>query len=219
MPRRDSLPESASVATPQEGEKLCAPAAERNAGPIVDLVAEFAPAGGRALELASGTGQHAVALARRLPALDWQPSDIDPARLASIRAWVAEAALPNLRAPVTLDATSPGWADAHGPRDLVVVINLFHLVSAAECETLVNEATRALSPGGVLIVYGPFMRAGALTSEGDRAFHARLAAADPEIGYKDDFDTLDMMIAAGLTPRAAIEMPANNLGLVAARES
>ncbi|WP_371060534.1 DUF938 domain-containing protein [Rhodosalinus sp. 5P4] len=219
MPRRPNLPDAASVAAPQDGGKLCAPAAERNAGPIADLVAEFAPASGRALELASGTGQHAVALARRLPALDWQPSDIDPARLASIRAWAAEAALPNLRAPVTLDATAPGWADAHGPRDLVVVINLFHLVSAAECETLVHEAARALSPGGTLIVYGPFMRAGELTSEGDRAFHARLAAADPEIGYKDDFDTLDMMIAAGLTPRAAIEMPANNLGLVAGRDS
>ncbi len=219
MPRRPNLPDSASVAAPQDGEKLCAPAAERNAGPIADLVAEFAPETGRALELASGTGQHAVALARRLPGLDWQPSEIDEARLASIRAWAAEAALPNLRAPVTLDATAPGWAAGQAPRDLIVVVNLFHLVSTADCETLVAEAARALAPGGVLVIYGPFMRAGELTSEGDRAFHARLAAADPEIGYKDDFDTLDMIVAAGLTPRAVIEMPANNLGLVAGRDS
>ena len=219
MPRRDSLPENASTAAALGGGKLTAPAAERNAGPIADLVAEFAPESGRALELASGTGQHAVALARRLPGLDWQPSEIDEARLASIRAWAAEAGLPNLRAPVTLDATAPGWAAGQAPRELILVINLLHLISAAECETLISEAARALAPGGVLVIYGPFMRAGELTSEGDRAFHARLTAADPEIGYKDDFDTLDMIVAAGLAPRAVIEMPANNLGLVAGRDS
>ncbi|RBI85789.1 methyltransferase [Rhodosalinus halophilus] len=217
MTRRLDLPDSASVATPGAGGKLTAPSAERNAGPICDLVAAYGPEEGRALELASGTGQHAVALARRLPALDWQPSEIDAERRASIRAWAAEAQLPNLRDPVEIDAATPGWAARHGPADLILLVNLFHLIPEADARTIVAETAQALAAGGTFILYGPFMRGGELTSEGDRSFHARLAAQDPEIGYKDDFDVVDWLHAAGLTLDALVEMPANNLAFVARR--
>jgi len=217
MTRRLNLPDSASAARPGADGKLCAPSAERNCDPICDLVALYGPGEGRALELASGTGQHAVALARRLPALTWQPSDVAQERLASIRAWVTEAGLPNLRDPVEIDATSPGWGADHGGQDLVLLVNLLHLISDAEAETLIREAARALVPGGRFIVYGPFLRAGELTSEGDARFHESLKAQDPEIGYKDDFDVIDWMMAAGLELAHAIEMPANNLSLIAHR--
>ncbi|MFP4275050.1 MAG: DUF938 domain-containing protein, partial [Paracoccaceae bacterium] len=210
-------PDSASVARPGEGGKLFAPSAERNAGPICDLVERYGPPRGRALELASGTGQHAVALARRMPELDWQPSEIDEGRRASIRAWGAEAGLPNLRAPLALDAARPGWAAAHGPADLILLVNLLHLITEAEARTIVAETGRALAPGGIFILYGPFMRAGELTSEGDARFHESLKTQDPEIGYKDDFDVIDWMMAAGLDLAHAIEMPANNLSLIARR--
>ena len=215
MTRRLDLPDTASVATPGDGGKLCAPSAERNAGPICDLVAAHGPATGRALELASGTGQHAVALARRLPDLDWQPSEPDAERRASIRAWAAEADLPNLRDPVEIDAARPGWSATHGAFDLVLLVNLFHLIPEDDARAIVAEVARALAPGGAFILYGPFMRGGELTSEGDARFHASLTAQDPAIGYKDDFDVTDWLHDAGLTLGALIEMPANNLAFVA----
>lgn len=217
MKRRLNLPDSASVARPGDGGKLFAPSAERNAGPICDLVTRHGPAEGRALELASGTGQHALALARHMPGLDWQPSEIDEERRASIRAWAAEAGLPNLRDPVALDAATPGWAEAHGGADLILLVNLLHLIPTPDAQAIVAEAGRALAPGGTFILYGPFMRGGELTSEGDRTFHASLKAQDPAIGYKDDFDVVDWLHAAGLSLAELVEMPANNLAFVARR--
>ena len=106
MPFR-SVPGQASVAEEGEGGKLFAPSAARNLAPLVQTVREVAPQRGRALEIASGTGQHVVALARALPGLSWQPSDIDPARRSSIDAHVAEAGLSNVEIAARLDATSP----------------------------------------------------------------------------------------------------------------
>ncbi|TMV09975.1 DUF938 domain-containing protein [Ruegeria sediminis] len=207
------LPPSASVAEQGEGARLVAPAASRNLGPLCDLLAHVAPAGGRALELASGTGQHVAAFAERLPDFDWQPTEIDPGRRASIDAYAGN--LPNVAPAIALDATEPEWGARHGGQDLIVLINLLHLVSLAETETLITETARALAPGGRFVLYGPFMRGGELTSEGDARFHATLTAQDPEIGYKDDFDTIDLMQAAGLDMVEIVEMPANNLALIA----
>lgn len=212
MPVR-SAPGTASIAAPAGG-KLCAPSATRNLAALCDLLEQVAPASGTALELASGTGQHVVGYGARLPGLEWQPSEADPSRLSSINAYVAEAALDNLRPAIALDATAPGWAGQIAAVDLIMLSNLLHLISVAETGVLLQEAAAALAPAGRLVIYGPFMRAGALTSTGDQSFHASLQAHDPEIGYKDDFDVLDWAEAAGLTPLRIIEMPANNLALV-----
>ncbi len=216
MAKRD-LPEAASYVEAGEGARLFAPAAARNAAPIIDLLSDIAPEQGAALELASGTGQHIAALAARLTGVSWQPSDVDPQRLASINEHVSEARLDNLAPAIALDATAPGWGAAQAPRDLVLLVNLLHLISAAEAETLIREAALALAPGGVFVIYGPFMRAGELTSEGDQEFHAKLSERDPEIGYKDDFDMIDLLQSAGLEMTQVVEMPANNLALIACK--
>lgn len=213
MTRR--LPDTASVAHGSEDARLYAPAAERNAGPLCDLLARHAPATGPALELASGTGQHVVAFARRLPGFDWQPTEIAAERRASIDAHVASAGLANVRPALALDATAPGWAAAHSGQALIVLVNLLHLIGAAEARTVIAEAAAAVAAGGRLVLYGPFRRSGELTSAGDAAFHASLVAADPEIGYKDDRDIKDWIRGAGLDLIATVEMPANNLALVA----
>lgn len=216
MPR--NLPEGlASTAAQGDGGKLFAPSAQRNVAAIADLLAEFAPPSGRALELASGTGQHVVALAARLPGLTWQPTEPDPVRRASIDAHAVEADLPNVAPARPLDALRSGWSSDWSGQDLIFLSNLLHLVSDDEAWTLLAEAALALAPGGRLIVYGPFKRGGDLTSEGDVSFDASLRAADPAIGYKDDFDTLDQMMRGGLDIVAAVEMPANNLALIAGR--
>ncbi|MEM1351658.1 MAG: DUF938 domain-containing protein [Pseudomonadota bacterium] len=211
------LPPSASVATALEGRKMHAPAAERNAGALCELLTRHAPAEGRALELASGTGQHVTAFAKQLPALTWQPSEVDNDRIASIDAYVEEAGVENLKTAVMLDATTPGWADLSRRWDMIVLVNLLHLISDKEARCLIHEAVGALAHCGRFILYGPFMRSGRLTSDGDARFHAQLSASNPLIGYKDDTDVKAWLEGAGATHIAVEDMPANNLAFIATR--
>ncbi|SEN25595.1 Protein of unknown function [Roseovarius tolerans] len=211
------LPPSASVAHLGEGAKLHAPSAERNAAAIAAALCEIAPKTARALEIASGTGQHVVAFAAAMPGLIWQPTEIDPARRASIDAYVAEAGLPNLRAAMAVDATEADWGKAQAGQALIVLINLLHLISTPEARRIIAEAAQALAPGGRFALYGPFLRDGQATSEGDARFHASLTAQDPAIGYKDLAEVEGWLDDAGLTVAPSRQMPANNLFLVAER--
>ncbi len=210
------LPASASIATPLDGARLFAPSAERNAPAITALLCEIGPAQGRALEIASGTGQHILALATALPGVEWHPTEIAPERRASIDAYAAEAGLPNLRPAQYLNATAPGWAAAHAPFNLIYIGNLLHLIPQAAALILLTEAAKALTHDGVFVVYGPFLRAGELTSEGDAQFDAELRAADPAIGYKDDDWVNEVLTSAGLDQEVR-QMPANNLAFIARR--
>ena len=214
MSKRLNLPVYAEV---DADGRMHAASAERNAGAICDLVAAHAPGAGTALELASGTGQHTVALARRLPQLAWQPSDVDAGRRASVDAWARAEGLVNIAPAIEVDATSPGWAALNGGKALILLANLLHLVSQAEARTLIAETAQALAPGGIFILYGPFLRDGETTSDGDTAFHASLRQQDPEIGYKDDWDVIDWLHGAFLDLVQVVEMPSNNLAFVSRR--
>ena len=202
------LPDSGA---PREGAKLSAPSALRNAAPILEVLREVAPERGRALEIAAGTGEHAVRFAAAFPGLAWLPTDVDAERLASIAAHAEEAALPNLLPPDRMDAGQAGWA-ARGPFDLILCVNLLHLIPAGAVEALLAEVPRALGSGGVFALYGPFLRNGHATSEGDAAFDASLRAQDPAIGYKDADWVADRLAPLTVMRR---EMPANNLMLIA----
>ncbi len=217
MPKR-LIPSVEGYAQPDESGKLFAPAAARNVAALTEVVARLAPASGSALEIASGTGQHVCSYAVALPDLRWQPTEIDPVRRTSIDARAAEAGLANIAPARALDATAPGWSTEVAPQDLILLANLLHLVSREEAQTLINEAALALAPGGIFLVYGPFSRSGALTSEGDKAFDASIRAQDAQAGYKDDGEVIGMMEAAGLTWVETVEMPANNLVLAARRD-
>lgn len=201
------LPDSGAETTP-DGRRH-APSAARNAGPILAVLQQVMPPRGLLLELASGTGQHAAAFSQALPGLVWQPSDINPDNMASIRAWSAGTAI---RPPVLLDATRAGWS-ADWPCDALLLVNLLHLIPAAAVETLLAEAGLALRPGGVGVIYGPFLRDGKATSDGDAAFDASLRAQDPAIGYKDLHWVTGQLAAAGLSVDLR-QMPANNLALI-----
>ncbi|WP_424831352.1 DUF938 domain-containing protein [Ruegeria sp.] len=207
------LPPNASVANKGDGAKLLAPAASRNAKAISDLAVRIAPRHGQALELASGTGQHITAFAQRLQGVFWQPTEIAAERRASIDAYAEN--LPNVAPALHLDATIPGWHKSFSDQHLIVLINLLHLIDAAQTKTLIAEATLALRPSGRLLLYGPFLRAGELTSEGDRRFHTALTEQDPTIGYKDDSFIRALLESCGLVLVETVEMPANNLAFVA----
>lgn len=208
------LPSTANVAETLPDGRLIAPSAIKNVGLISQVLRDVAPKSGRAIELASGTGQHCVAFAKACPNLIWVPTDIDDERLASIGIYVSEAQLENLTLPVHLDATRLGWHQTTGPLDLIVLVNLLHLIPEQATQTLITEVASALAPGGVFLLYGPFMRGGELTSQGDMRFHESLISTNADIGYKDDFDVIDWAQGAGLEVAHVLEMPANNLSLV-----
>lgn len=203
-----------TAARRQEGARLIAPAAERNAIPIAGIVARHAPAEGRVLEIASGTGQHGAALARAHPGLDWQPTDIDPALFASIAAWGAHLEASNLRPALVLDATRPGWgrdwAAERGAVDLVMAVNLLHLIPEAGARAVLEGMADVLAPGGVALLYGPFLRADGFAGAGDEAFDAQLRAQGRGAGYKPEALVAEVWEGRGLA-LTRHEMPAANL--------
>ena len=214
MGHRKNIPKTVCVANMEGDDRLNSPSAVRNAEPIVELVRNTAIKSGNALEIASGTGQHVVKLAAALPLLNWQPSDVDETRIKSIRCWSDDHHLTNLKPPCLLDATKEGWAvDYHG-QDLILLVNLLHLISFEETKILVKEVSKALKPKGLSIIYGPFMRKGELISKGDIEFHHSLINTDPDLGYKNDVDMLSLFREEGLVHLSTNEMPANNLAFI-----
>jgi len=214
-PRKLHLPDTHAMGDGGSDGRLFAPSAGRNQQPILELLLQHAPRSGRALEIASGTGQHIRAFAEAMPGLVWQPTDLAPANLPGIRAWITGAGLENLRAPLLMDAAAPGWAARHGPYDLLLTVNLMHLISEPEMDAIVTESARALTDGGLWLIYGPFRRADGFASAGDAAFHDRLRAQDPAIGYKTMGTVCTLLASAGFTTTEVIEMPANNVALLA----
>ncbi len=219
MVYRTKLPETASVANSKGDARLFAPSAERNSTPIVNLIKQIAPKSGEAFEIASGTGQHIVKLALSLPNLSWSPSEVDEERIKSISAWIKAENLSNIKPPLYLDATETGWSNSLPQSDFIFLVNLLHLVSWNETEILISELSKALKTHGIALIYGPFMRNGELTSEGDRKFHVNLTQTDPDIGYKDDLDMQMLFSNSGLSCLEKVEMPANNLAFVLKRDS
>ena len=207
------LPDTHSLADTAPDGRMYAPSAARNIDAIIAVVAEHAPKQGAALEIASGTGEHAAALARHLPGLIWQPSDPAEDRRRSIDAHAA--GLENIRPAVALNAAQPGWSAEHPDQALILTVNLLHLIPEPDAKTLIAEAALTLASGGRLILYGPFLRDGETTSDGDARFDASLRAQDPRIGYKDDWDVIDWIHENWLELVQVIEMPANNLCFVA----
>ncbi len=199
--------------------KRHAPAAARNREPIRDALGDVLPARGLVLEVASGSGEHAVFLARAFPALAWQPTDADPSALASIEAWRAEAALPNLLAPVPLDARELEWNVP--PLQAIVCINMIHISPWESCLGLFAGAARNLAErpsetaedptrSAPLVLYGPFRFGGRFTAPSNAEFDASLRARDPAWGVRDLDDVTRVATAVGFEREHVIEMPANN---------
>ena len=214
MVYRTKLPDTASVVNSQGAGRLFSSSAERNSEPIINLIKRIAPNSGEALEIASGTGQHIVKLALSLPNLVWSPSDVEEKRLKSISAWTKGKNLKNINPPLCIDATETGWAKNHPPSDFILLVNLLHLISWNETKTLISELSKALKANGIALVYGPFMRNGLLTSEGDKIFHNSLVQTDPDIGYKNDSEILTLFSNLSLLHLESVEMPANNVAFI-----
>jgi hypothetical protein len=189
-----------------------APATERNRDPILQVLQRYLPEMGVALEIASGTGEHAIHFARGMPLLIWQPSDPDAESRASIDAWAAGAGRPNLRAAIDLDAAAPVWPVTKA--DAIVCINMVHISPWASAEGLVAGAGRLLAKGSPLILYGPYRQQGVPIAPGNEAFDNNLKERDSRWGLRDLETVVVLADDHGLILDTVIEMPSNNLSVI-----
>lgn len=192
--------------------RLQSPAIARNRDPILAVLRDVLPVSGRVLEIASGTGEHAVHFAGGLPDLVWQPSDPDAASRASIAAWRDGAGLANLHEPLAIDAASDGWPVVEA--EAVVCINMVHISPWAATEGLMAGASAVLESGFPLVLYGPFRRHDRALEASNAAFDDDLKARDPEWGLRSVESVRACALDHDLAFDALIEMPANNLVVV-----
>ena len=191
-------------------------AADRNKHPLLAALQQLLSPQGRALEIASGTGQHAVWFADALPGWRWQPTDADAAALPGLAQRVAGARHGNVEAPTLLDVLADPWP-VPGGYDLVYCANMLHIAPWATCAGLMRGAAQCLADDGELVVYGPFLEDGVPTAAGNLAFDESLRARNPAWGIRRLADVCDVAAQAGLEYRLQQAMPANNLLLVFGR--
>lgn len=190
-----------------------APSALRNREPILHVLREALPPAGLVLEVASGSGEHAIHFAAALPGLTWQPSDPDAGARASIAAWRKAEGSANLLAPIENDAMAPaGWPLARA--DAMVCINMVHISPWAATLGLLDGAERILPEGGPLVLYGPYRREGRPLEPGNAAFDEDLKRRNPQWGLRLLETVVAEAEARGLHLQQVTEMPANNLCVV-----
>jgi cyclopropane fatty-acyl-phospholipid synthase-like methyltransferase len=199
------------------GETLSAgalesPAAERNKQPILEVLARYLPAAGTVLEIASGTGQHIVHFARALPALTWQPTDVDPDLRASASARIRAAGLSNVREPIALDVHDARWPSSAA--DAVVCINMIHIAPWSATPALMRGSGDLLPAGAPLVLYGPFRRGGLHTAASNEAFDESLRRRNADWGVRDLADVEACAGEHGFELAEVVAMPANNLTVV-----
>ncbi len=192
--------------------RLFAPAIARNRDFILEVLRRFLPAKGLALEIASGSGEHAAHFAAAFPDLVFQPSDPDPQARASIDAWSASSGLKNIRPALALDSSRARWPLARA--DAILCINMAHIAPFSATEGLLRNAGKILPSGAVLYLYGPYLRAGVETAESNLAFDAWLRANNPQWGLRDLGAVAALARESGFLAPEIVEMPANNVSAI-----
>jgi Protein of unknown function (DUF938) len=196
-----------------------APATARNREPIFEVLRRWVPARANVLEIASGTGEHAVFLAPRLEVASWQPSDPDAESRRSIDAWRihehAECVLPAL----DIDVLASPWPSLSAPLDVITCVNMIHISPWRACLALLDRAAELLAPGKVLYLYGPYRREGHPTAPSNEAFDVSLRSRNPEWGLRNLEDVTAAAAARGFTVAEISPMPANNLSVILTRAS
>jgi cyclopropane fatty-acyl-phospholipid synthase-like methyltransferase len=196
-------------------QRMFSPSAARNSVPILEVLRRIVPAHGKVLEIGCGTGEHAMCFAEAMTNLTWQPSDPDPGSRASTASWIAFKGLNNVRAPLDIDVRSGQWGVEHmAPFDAIVSINMVHIAPWGASLALFAGAVRLLCAGGLLFLYGPFMRNGEHNAPSNAAFDESLKARNSSWGLRDIADLERVAAASGLHLRETIEMHANNSALV-----
>lgn len=195
--------------------KPYAEACEENGPPILDVLKERLPPSGELLEIGSGTGQHAAMFAAALPAIVWQTSDISGMH-EGIQLWIDEAQLPNLRSPIALDVMQDPWPEQSF--DAVFSANTAHIMPEEAVEAMLAGVAKVLKPGGIFLLYGPFMYDGEHTSESNWRFDRWIRAWEAHRGLRDVSWLRQIAEPLGLVLEEDIEMPVNNRMLLWRRD-
>nr|WP_314438604.1 DUF938 domain-containing protein [uncultured Brevundimonas sp.] len=193
---------------------LTSPAARRNSDAILRVLRAHLPTRGSVLEIASGSGEHAVSFASALPGLTWTPSDPSPEARASITAWAQQVGAANVQQPLPLDAADAStWPT--GPFNAVFCANMTHISPWSATEGLMDLAGRVLRrPGGLLALYGPYREAEVPLAPSNAAFDDSLKSRNPAWGLRDRSEVEALARSHGLASTLRVEMPANNLMLL-----
>ena len=192
------------------------PSVARNKQPILEVLQRVLPPSGRALEIASGTGEHAAHVAAGLPGWTWQPTEVERDAFASIDAWRAFAGVANLLPPRQLDVTAADWPEL-GEVDAIFCANMIHIAPWAACQGLMRGAGRCLGPDGLLVLYGPYLFDEEPNAPSNLDFDANLRARDAAWGVRRLADVVAEAARNGLALVERVPMPANNLMLVLRR--
>ena len=187
-------------------------AAERNKGPILQVLERVLPQQGLVLEIASGTGQHVAYFAAAQTSLTWQPSDANDELFDSIAAHVSDAGVENVLPPIPLDVTLDPWPVSTA--DALICINMIHISPWETTLRLFDGANRVLSDGDRILLYGPYRRGGRHTADSNAAFDASLRARNPSWGIRDLESVEEVARTAGFRLDDLVEMPANNLCVI-----
>lgn len=199
--------------------KRYAPATQRNREAILNVLLQVLPSSGTILEIASGTGEHAIFMAPRLLKHKWLPSDPNPTSRASIAAWSHEVESNNIYEPLDIDVSLPTWSverhlENFSPITAIVNINMIHISPWTACLGLMAGANRILPQGGILYMYGPYKQNGKHTAPSNEAFDESLKMQNPEWGVRDLDEVIQAASAQNLSFLKTFQMPANNLSVI-----
>jgi len=192
-------------------KKAFSPSSEQNQGVILEALFPLLEDKRSVLEIASGTGQHAVHFAKAIPNILWQTSDLDESH-ETINQWITDSKLTNVLRPISLNVSKDSWPNQ--TYDALYTANSFHIMSHQNVSDFFTHISSVLKPTGLVIVYGPFNYQGKFTSESNQNFDYWLTSKDDKCGIKD-FEFCNLLAEdAGLTLYKDIEMPHNNRILV-----
>lgn len=196
---------------PMNPIKPFAESSEQNKQVILAIIQPLFSKLKRVLEIASGTGQHAVYFSQVMPDLNWQPSDLENA-LPGIQSWVNESGLENLNQPLALDVSSINWPQQ--TFDAIFSANSLHIMSQQHVKDFFSNVDRVLDKNGLITIYGPFNYQGQFTSESNQHFDAWLKSRNPDSGIKEFEWCNQLAESAGFKLIADHEMPQNNRILI-----
>ena len=182
-------------------------ACENNKAFILEAIKPHLQAVSRVLEIGSGTGQHACYFAENLPALVWQPTELD-ANLVALEPRLRQYNGTNVCPALALDVSQRPWPVVVPPA--VFTANTLHIMPLLAVEALFAYLGEASAVGTTLLVYGPFNYEGRYTSASNASFDDWLRARDARSAIRD-FEYIDALArAAGYALRQDQAMPANN---------